>query len=80
MSDKILFSIILPTYKRNHKVSMAVESVINQTYENWELIIIDNNSNDGTKELIEKYQNKKIFFYQINNQGVIAKSRNFGIE
>lgn len=80
MSENVFFSIILPTYNRVDKVSKAIDSVINQTFKNWELIIIDNNSNDGTKELVEKYQNKKIFFYQINNKGIIAKSRNFGIE
>ncbi len=80
MSENVFFSIILPTYKRVDKISVAINSVISQTYKNWELIIVDNNSNDGTKELVEKYNNEKIFFYQINNQGIIAKSRNLGIQ
>jgi len=80
MSGNILFSVILPTFKRVNKISKAIDSVINQTYQNWELIIIDNMSNDGTKELVERHHNKKILFYQFDNQGIIAKSRNFGIE
>ena len=80
MSENIFFSIIIPTYKRVNKISVAINSVINQTFENWELIIVDNNSNDGTRELVKKYNNEKIFLYQINNQGIIAKSRNLGIQ
>ena len=62
MSENILFSVILPTFKRVNKISRAIDSIINQTYQNWELIIIDNISNDGTKELVETYHNKKISF------------------
>jgi glycosyltransferase involved in cell wall biosynthesis len=75
-----LISVILPTYKRCQILNKAVDSVINQTYKNWELIIIDNNSNDGTEELIKNYYNNKIFFLKINNFGSIAKSRNYGIK
>ncbi|MBT7323320.1 MAG: glycosyltransferase [Gammaproteobacteria bacterium] len=73
-------SIILPTYNRaGHYLSRAIESVITQSYKDWELIIIDNNSKDGTQELVESYKNEKIHFYTINNDGNIAKSRNLGI-
>lgn len=75
-----LISVILPTYKRCQILTKAVNSVINQTYKNWELIIIDNNSNDGTEELIKNYYNNKISFLKINNFGSIAKSRNYGIK
>jgi len=80
MSENVFFSIIIPTYKRVNKISLAINSVINQTFKNWELIIVDNNSNDGTRELVKKYNNEKIFLYQIDNQGIIAKSRNLGIQ
>jgi glycosyltransferase involved in cell wall biosynthesis len=57
-----LISVIIPTYKRCQILAKAVNSVINQTYKNWELIIIDNNSNDGTEELIANFHNNKILF------------------
>ena len=75
-----LISIILPTYKRCQILTKAINSVIDQTYKNWELIIIDNNSNDGTKELIKNYDNNKILFLNIKNRVSIAKSRNYGIK
>jgi len=74
------FSIILPSYNRAHKISKALNSVINQSYQNWELIVVDNFSADNTEKLIKSYRNNRFFFYEINNNGVIAKSRNFGIE
>ena len=75
-----LVSIILPTYKRVKKLKRAIDSVVAQTYINWELIIIDNNSNDGTKELIYSYNDSKIKLIFIRNMGNIAKSRNLGIK
>ena len=74
-----LISIIIPTFNRQHKISKAIDSVINQTSNNWEAIIVDNNSNDGTRELVKKYKDKRIKFFEINNKGVISKSRNYGI-
>lgn len=74
------FSIILPTYNRGDSyLRDAINSVVDQSYTNWELIIIDNNSNDCTDSLIESFSNDKIKLYKINNAGNIAKSRNLGI-
>ncbi len=79
MRNNIFFSIILPTYNREKKILKAINSVIAQTFKNWELIIIDNKSNDETKKIVNSFNNSKIFFYQIENNGIIAKSRNYGI-
>jgi len=75
----MLFSIIIPTYNRVKLLSRAVKSVLNQTFDSWELIIIDNYSTDGTEQLINKFNNEKIKFIKIKNNGIIAKSRNLGI-
>jgi glycosyltransferase involved in cell wall biosynthesis len=78
---KIMFSIILPTYNRAHMISRAIESVINQTYDNWELIIIDDGSTDNTKELVRTYIDKDSrikYHYQENAERSAA--RNNGIK
>jgi glycosyltransferase involved in cell wall biosynthesis len=76
---KNLISVIIPTYNRNKKLKRALESVINQSYFKWEVIVVDNYSNDGTQEMIKKFNNPKIQFYKFFNKGVIAASRNFAI-
>ena len=73
-------SIILPTYNRAESfLARAIDSVVNQSYKDWELIVIDNNSTDNTRDLIDSYKNNQIHLYNISNNGNIAKSRNLGI-
>ena len=78
--DRPLVSVIIPTYKHAYLLRRAIDSVIAQSYQNWELIVIDNSSKDGSEELVSNYKNKKILFLSIDNQGVIARSRNLGIK
>jgi glycosyltransferase involved in cell wall biosynthesis len=75
------FSIILPTYNRAHLIETAVKSVLNQTFSDWELIIVDDGSTDNTKEVISEFasSDKRIkYFYQENQERSIA--RNNGID
>lgn len=72
------FSVIIPTYNRTTVLGRAVSSVINQTFTDWELIIIDDGSNDNTNELVEKFNDTRIsYFYQTNQERSAA--RNNGI-
>ena len=77
--QQILISIILPTYNHAKFLKKAIESVINQSYIHWELIIIDNNSTDETFEIVNTYSDLRIRYAKIHNNGVIAASRNHGI-
>lgn len=75
-----LVSIIIPTYNRAKFISKALKSVIDQTYKNWEAIIIDNESVDETYKLVNGFNDPRIKYFKISNDGVIAKSRNLGIK
>ena len=75
----IKFSVILPTYNCDF-VENAIDSVINQNYKFWELIVIDNDSKNNVLKIIKKKKNKKIKYFRINNHGIIGKSRNLGIK
>ena len=64
MEAEPLVSIILPTYNRCHTIPRAINSVLNQTYTNWELIIVDDGSTDGTKNLLrELIHDKRIKYH-----------------
>jgi glycosyltransferase involved in cell wall biosynthesis len=71
-------TVVIPTYNRAHLVKDAVESVLNQTYQNFELIVIDDGSTDNTKEVLAVYKDKLTYIYQ-ENQGRSA-ARNHGIK
>lgn len=73
------FSVVIPTYNHEFFLEKAVQSVLNQTFKNYEIIIIDNHSNDNTENLIKNLKSEKIKFIKTHNDGIIAKSRNIGI-
>ncbi len=54
MND-IVVSILMPTFNRADRIGNAIKSIVNQTYKDWELLIIDNGSTDNTREIVEKY-------------------------
>jgi glycosyltransferase involved in cell wall biosynthesis len=60
-----LVSIIIPTYNRGHLIGETLESVLCQTYDNWECLVIDDGSTDNTDALVQGYLNKdnRIKFY-----------------
>jgi glycosyltransferase involved in cell wall biosynthesis/MoaA/NifB/PqqE/SkfB family radical SAM enzyme/predicted SAM-dependent methyltransferase len=77
-----LVSVIIPCYNQAQYLPEAVESVVNQTYQNWECIIVNDgspdNTSDVTRELIAKYPDNKIILLEKPNGG-LADARNFGI-
>lgn len=72
-----LISVIIPCYNQAHFLDEAIESVINQSYQNTEIIVVDDGSSDNTKYVVKKYQNVS-YIYQ-NNQG-LSSARNKGLE
>lgn len=74
------FSIIITTYNSEKYLIDCLNSISNQTYRNFEIIIIDNFSEDSTIKFIHSYKKLKIKLFKVNNFGIIAKSRNFGIK
>jgi len=71
-------SVIIPTYNRAEVLPRAIESVLAQTYEDFELIIVDDGSTDNTEEIIQSYEFEKIRYVYQENQGANA-ARNTGI-
>jgi glycosyltransferase involved in cell wall biosynthesis len=72
-------SVVIPTYNRRQLIEKAIESVLAQTYSDWEIVVIDNGSTDGTdKHLLAKYGNTLRLIRLDTNVG-IPKGRNVGI-
>lgn len=75
-----LVSIIIPVFNGSNYISTAIESALNQTYENIEIIVVDDGSNDDgkTAKAVSKYENKVKYYYKAN--GGVASALNFGIK
>ena len=73
-------SIVLTTYNREIFLSEAIRAILNQTYQDFELIIVDNFSDYDIENLISNYESPKVKFFQNENYGNIAINRNFGIK
>lgn len=73
----IKFSVIIATYNREDTLSKAIDSLLNQSYTNWEAWIVDDGSTDNTEEVVAAYLNKdnSIYYIKQENNGV-AKARN----
>jgi glycosyltransferase involved in cell wall biosynthesis len=76
---KPVVSVITPTYNRAHTIQKAIDSVRNQTFENWEMIIVDDGSVDNTQQIVSENKDSRIKYYKKPNGGP-ARARNFGIE
>lgn len=74
-----MVSIIITTYNRKELLIETINSILNQTYKNFELLIIDNFSNYDFHSLIDNYKDERIKPYQNHNNGIIAINRNFAI-
>ena len=79
-----LVSIIIPTYNRAHFISETLDSVLAQTYQNWECIVVDDGSTDNTENIIKAYVNKDSRFQFYRRPSTKPKGanacRNFGFE
>ena len=72
-------SIIVPTFNHGHLIGRCINSIIGQTFQNWECIIINNFSEDNTVEVIKRFTENRLKLTNFRNKGVIAASRNEGI-
>jgi len=72
-------SIILPTYNRASYILEAIDSVRNQTYPNWELLIIDDGSKDNTVELVTQIPDERVKLYKTASRLGITGTRNEGL-
>lgn len=77
--ELIKVSVVIPTFNHADFLRSAIQSVIDQTYTNWEAIIVNNFSTDNTIGVVAEFNDPRIQLVNYRNQGVIAASRNEGV-
>lgn len=71
-------SVLMPVYNSEKYVSLAIKSVLNQTYKNFEFVIVDDGSTDNSSKVISSFSDERIKYYKKNHSG-LASSLNFGL-
>ena len=82
MAEKPTVSIIIPTYNRAHLIDRSIQSVLNQTYQDFELIVVDDGSTDNTEDIIRQFQekDKRIKYIKHDKNKGGSAARNTGIK
>ena len=77
-----LISILVNCYNGEEFLHHAINSILKQTYKNWEIIFFDNNSSDNSLKIIKKFQNKKIKIFRNKTKSIFSlyKARNIALE
>ncbi|MDP2842393.1 MAG: glycosyltransferase family A protein, partial [Acetobacterium sp.] len=74
-----LVSVVIPTYNHAGFLREALESLVAQTFSDWEALVVNNYSEDDTLDVVEAFNDPRIRVENFRNNGVIGASRNRGI-
>ena len=80
VGDYGLVSIIMPCYNSEKYIEATVKSVLAQTYQNWELLLVDDSSSDASIELVKAFGDERIRIFALDKNGGAALARNKAIE
>ncbi len=75
-----LVSVIIPTYNRGHLIRRAIESVLNQTYQDFEIIVVDDGSTDHTRQIVMSFADPRIQFLENDISRGASAARNAALE
>jgi glycosyltransferase involved in cell wall biosynthesis len=78
-SDHPFFSIIIPTYNRAHLITKAIKSVLEQSFQDFELIIVDDASTDNTEEIVAQIKDSRIRYFKQKENQERSAARNYGV-
>lgn len=73
-------SIIIPSFNNEKYIGYAISSVLNQTYQNIEIIVVDDNSQDDTEKVVKSFENKDLTYIKLNKNMGASAAKNIGIQ
>lgn len=73
------FSVLLPTYNRRDRVGRAIQSVLRQTFEDFELLVVDDGSPDDTAEVVARFDDRRVRYLKRPRNGGVGATRNDGL-
>lgn len=76
----IEFSVVIPAHNRAYTLPACIESVLQQSFKNFEILVIDDCSNDNTQEILAKIEDKRVRYYRLVHNGGAQTARNVGIQ
>lgn len=79
-NDEILISIITPVYNSDKYIGETIKSVLQQTHQNWEMLIVDDCSIDNTEQVVKTFGDERIFYYKMESNQGAAVARNKALE
>ena len=77
--DAMMISVIIPTYNREGVLMRSIESVLNQTYEDFELLVMDDCSTDSTTEMVASLEDPRIRYHRLDKNSGQGTARNIGV-
>jgi len=80
VKNKPTVSVIIPTYNRAYLIGKAIKSVLNQTYQDYEIIVVDDGSTDNTEEIVKSFNNFIIRYISHGDNRAASVARNTGIK
>ena len=80
MTTKPYVSVVIPTFNHAKFLKKALDSVVAQSFQNWEAVVVNNFSTDNTIEVVNSFADPRIKLFNFSNNGVIAASRNHGLK
>jgi glycosyltransferase involved in cell wall biosynthesis len=75
-----MISVIIPTYNRGSLIRRSIDSILNQTYEDIEVVVVDDNSTDDTEDIINEIIDRRIKYFKLNENKGACFARNKGVE
>ena len=80
MTEQPLVSVIMNCFNGEKYLREAIDSVLAQTYQNWELIFWDNQSTDRSAEIVKSYDDPRIYYFYASQHTLLYEARNYAIE